>query len=87
MCIRDRYGSDAIGGTVNAFTKGSGFLSEAEGGFFSHGRVDYRYSTAEHSNVEHLETSIGEGQKWGLHAGVTLSQFGDVTDGLSLIHI
>lgn len=75
------YGSDAIGGTVNAFTKGSGFLSEAEGSFFSHGRADYRYSTAEHSNVEHLETSIGEGQKWGLHAGVTLSQFGDVTDG------
>lgn len=76
-----QYGSDAIGGTVNAFTKGSGYLSEAEGGFFSHGRADYRYSTAEHSNVEHLETSIGEGQKWGLHAGVTLSQFGNVTDG------
>lgn len=75
------YGSDAIGGTVNAFTKGSGFLSEAAGGFFSHSRTDYRYSTAEHSHVEHLETSIGEGQKWGLHAGVTLSQFGDVTDG------
>jgi hemoglobin/transferrin/lactoferrin receptor protein len=75
------YGSDAVGGTVNAFTRGSGYLSEAEGGFFSHGRADYRYSSAEHSNVEHLESSIGEGQKWGLHAGVTLSQFGDVTDG------
>jgi hemoglobin/transferrin/lactoferrin receptor protein len=75
------YGSDAIGGTVNAFTKGSGYLSEAEGGFFAHGRADYRYSTAERSNVEHLETSIGEGQRWGLHLGATLSQFGDVTDG------
>ncbi|WP_395748673.1 TonB-dependent receptor plug domain-containing protein [Prosthecobacter sp.] len=75
------YGSDAVGGTVNAFTKGSGYLSEAEGGFFSHGRADYRYSTAEHSNVEHLESSIGQGQKWGLHAGVTLSQFGNVVDG------
>ena len=75
------YGSDAIGGTVNAFTKDSGYLSEAEGGFFTHGLASHRYSTAEHSNVEHLETSIGEGQKWGLHAGVTLSQFGDVTDG------
>ncbi|MFM2143657.1 MAG: hypothetical protein RLZZ476_2201, partial [Verrucomicrobiota bacterium] len=31
------YGSDAIGGTVNALSKGSGFLSEAEGSFFSHG--------------------------------------------------
>ena len=75
------YGSDAVGGTVNAFTKDSGYLSEAQGGFFSHGLVSHRYSSAEHSNVEHLETSIGEGQKWGLHAGVTLSQFGDVIDG------
>lgn len=75
------YGSDAIGGTVNAFTKGSGYLSEAEGSFFTHGQLDYRHSTAEHSNVEHLETSIGEGQRWGLHLGATLSEFGDVTDG------
>jgi len=75
------YGSDAVGGTVNAFTKDSGYLSEAEGGFFRHGLASHRHSSAEHSNVEHLETSIGEGQKWGLHAGVTLSQFGDVTDG------
>ena len=75
------YGSDAVGGTVNAFTKDSGYLSEAEGGFFTHGLASHRYSTAEHSNVAHLETSLGEGQQWGLHAGVTLSQFGDVTDG------
>lgn len=75
------YGSDAIGGTVNAFTRGSGYLSEAEGSFFTHGQLDYRHSTAEHSNVEHLETSIGEGQRWGLHLGATLSEFGDVTDG------
>jgi len=75
------YGSDAIGGTVNAFTKGSGYLSEAEGGFFTHGQLDYRHSTAEHSNVEHLENSIGQGQRWGLHLGGTLSEFGDVTDG------
>lgn len=75
------YGSDAIGGTVNAFTKNSGYLGEAEGGFFAHGRADYRYSTAERSSVEHLESSIGEGQKWGLHLGGTLSQFGAVTDG------
>lgn len=75
------YGSDAVGGTVNALTRGSGFLSEAEGGFFTHGLASYRYSTAEHSSIEHLETSLGEGQSWGLHAGVTLSQFGSVTDG------
>jgi len=74
------YGSDAIGGTVNAFTKDSGFLSEAEGGFFTHGRADYRWSTAERSHVQHVEGSIGQGQRWGLHVGATFSQFGDVRD-------
>lgn len=72
------YGSDAIGGTVTAFTKDSGFLGEAEGNFFAHGQADYRWSSAERSNVEHLEASIGQGQRWGLHVGATLSQFGDV---------
>jgi hemoglobin/transferrin/lactoferrin receptor protein len=72
------YGSDAIGGTVNAFTKDSGFLREAEGGFFTHGQADYRWSSAERSNVQHAEASIGQGQRWGLHVGVTLNQFADV---------
>lgn len=72
------YGSDAIGGTVNAFTKDSGFLSEAEGGFFTHGRADYRWSSAERSNVQHMEASIGQGQRWGLHVGATFGQFADV---------
>lgn len=72
------YGSDAIGGTVNAFTKDSGFLKEAEGGFFTHGQADYRWSSAERSHIQHLETSIGQGQRWGLHVGATLSQFSDV---------
>ena len=75
------YGSDAIGGTVNALSKGSGFLSEAEGSFFSHGLASYRWSSAEHSHVQHVEACIGEGQRWGLHLGGTLSQFGDVVDG------
>ncbi|MDP1586806.1 MAG: TonB-dependent receptor, partial [Prosthecobacter sp.] len=72
------YGSDAVGGTVNAFTKDSGFLREAEDGFFAHGQADYRWSSAERSNVQHAEASIGQGQRWGLHVGVTLSQFADV---------
>ncbi len=72
------YGSDAIGGTVNTLTKGSGFLSEAEGSFFTHGLASYRWSSAEHSHVTHLESSIGEGKKWGLRVGGTLNQFGNV---------
>ena len=72
------YGSDAIGGTVNTLSKNSGFLSEAEGSFFTHGLASYRWSSAEHSHVPHLGSSIGEGKKWGLRVGGTLSEFGDV---------
>ena len=75
------YGSDAIGGTVNAISKSSGFGNEAAGSFFSHGQSSYRWSSAEHSHIEHLEASIGEGQKWGLHVGGTMGQFGDVKPG------
>ena len=31
------YGSDAIGGTLNAFTKSSNFMEQTEGAFFNHG--------------------------------------------------
>ncbi|MBK8037484.1 MAG: TonB-dependent receptor [Verrucomicrobiaceae bacterium] len=75
------YGSDAIGGTVNAISKSSGFGGEAAGSFFTHGLASYRWSSAEHSHIEHLEASIGEGQKWGLHLGGTFGQFGDVKPG------
>jgi hemoglobin/transferrin/lactoferrin receptor protein len=75
------YGSDAIGGTVNAISKSSGFGNEAAGSLFSHGQAGYRWSSAEHSHIEHLEASIGEGQKWGLHVGGTMGQFGDVKPG------
>lgn len=71
------YGSDAIGGTLNLFTKSSGFRDEAPGTFF-HGLTAYRGSTAEESNVGRQEFQFGEGGRWGLHLGATLKSFGDV---------
>ena len=71
------YGSDAIGGTVNMFTKGSGYQNEAPGTFF-HGLTAYRGSTAEESNVMRQEVQFGEGGSWGLHLGASLKYFGDV---------
>jgi len=71
------YGSDAIGGTVNMFTKSSGFQTEAPGTFF-HGLTSYRGSTAEESNVLRQEVQFGEGGRWGLHIGASLKSFGDV---------
>jgi hemoglobin/transferrin/lactoferrin receptor protein len=71
------YGSDAIGGTVNLITKRSGFLEQPQGYFFN-GLASVRGATAENSSMEHLEINVGEGGRWGLHAGATVSQFGDV---------
>jgi hemoglobin/transferrin/lactoferrin receptor protein len=73
------YGSDSIGGTLNLFTKGSGFQNEGQG-FFFHGLSSYRGSTGEDSSVMRQELQFGEGQKWGLHLGASLKYFGDVHD-------
>ncbi len=73
------YGSDAIGGTLNMFTKSSGFQNE-DRGFFFHGLSSYRGATAENSSVGHQELQVGEGGKWGLHLGASLKSFGDVRD-------
>lgn len=71
------YGSDAIGGTLNLFTKSSNFRDEAPGHFF-HGLSTYRGSTAEESNMARQEFQVGEGGRWGLHLGASLKSFGDV---------
>lgn len=71
------YGSDSIGGTLNLFTKDSGFRDE-EAGFFFHGLSSYRASTAERSHMGRQELQFGEGGRWGLHLGASLKSFGDV---------
>ena len=46
------YGSDAVGGTLNAFTRSSGFADQPEGEFFSHGSAYYEYrSNGEGSHI------------------------------------
>lgn len=75
------YGSDAVGGTLNAFTKSSGFQDEDAGQFFNHGMAYYEYrSNGEASHIGRLETSFGEGGKYGILLGVTGKDFGDIRD-------
>lgn len=75
------FGSDAIGGTVNAFTKSSNFRDQEEGKFFTHGAAQYEYrSNGEGSHVARLENSIGVGGQYGLHVGITSKDFGDIED-------
>ena len=71
------YGSDAIGGTLNLFTKSADFRNE-QAGYFFHGLTAYRGSTAEESNMGRQEFQFGEGGRWGLHLGASLKSFGDV---------
>ncbi len=72
------YGSDAIGGTVNALTRGSGFRERTPGEFFWGGSVDVRYDSSGDSGVYRVEGILGQGDKWGLHVGYTLKNFGDI---------
>lgn len=71
------YGSDALGGTLNAMTVSSDYL-DYDPGFFQHGSAFYRFSTNSESHVGRLQQSFGEGGKWGLTLGATLKEFGDV---------
>ncbi len=49
------YGSDAIGGTVNALTKGPDLLAAEAGEGFSSGRALYRWSSGEQSHIGRVE--------------------------------
>lgn len=75
------YGSDAVGGTLNAFSKSSGFADEKAGEFFQHGTTYYEYRTnGEGSNIGHVESDFGVGGEWGIHLGLSGKDFGDIED-------
>ncbi len=72
------YGSDAIGGTLNAITKsphtyGTGVNVESS--------VYYRVSSAEKSHTIHAETSLTVDETFGFHFGATGQWFGDTRGG------
>jgi len=72
------YGSDAIGGTVNALTA-SPFDLKSENLYG--GRFYYRYSTAEDSNIFRVEGKSVIDGNFGIQAGVTYKDFGDLETG------
>jgi hemoglobin/transferrin/lactoferrin receptor protein len=67
------YGSDAIGGTVNALT-----LSTPDQ--FS-GRAYYRFASAEDSHTGRGELGGNFSEDFGLRGGVTVKSYGDLTAG------
>jgi hemoglobin/transferrin/lactoferrin receptor protein len=66
------YGSDAIGGTVNAVTRSPYGLG---------GLLHYRYASAEDSHIGRAEVSLAHGDSLGLLLGATGKLFGDVEGG------
>ena len=69
------YGSDSVGGTVQALTRRPQY---AEEGDFSGGRSFTRYATAENSLIQRGEYSFSETGKYGLILGGTFKEFGDI---------
>lgn len=75
------FGSDAAGGTLNAFTKSSGFAAIDDGRFFNHGSAYYEYrSNGDGSHVGRIENAFGVGGRYGVFLGVSAKDFGDLRD-------
>ena len=69
------YGSDAVGGTVQAFTRDPIYAGQ---GTHQGGRSYSRYSTGENSFVQRGEIFQSEAGKYGVIVGGTYKDFGDI---------
>lgn len=75
------YGSDAIGGTVNAFSKSARFRTEAADQTYLGGSAFYEYRTnGQGSHIGRLETETGVGGKFGILLGLSAKDYGDIED-------
>ncbi len=73
------YGSDAVGGTLNAFGKFSDFRIEQAGQTYFGGSAFYEYRTnGEGSNIGRVEAETGVGGKFGILLGLSLKDYGDI---------
>lgn len=74
------YGSDAIGGTVNAVTRRAD-LGAAGDPVDVGGRLGARLASAENSATTRAELEARGGGRWGFLGGVTVGDFGDLEAG------
>lgn len=81
------YGSDAIGGTLNAFGKAAGFREREAGKVYGGGAAMYEYrSNGEGSNQGRVEAEAGVGGRGGILLGGTWKDFGDIeSDAVGLM--
>jgi hemoglobin/transferrin/lactoferrin receptor protein len=75
------YGSDAGGGTLNAFTKNPTFRDRTAGGSYHGGSAYYEFrSNGQGSHIGRIETEAGIGGTFGILLGASLKEFGDIED-------
>ena len=72
------YGSDALGGVVNMFTKNPILLSTEKLKLSVNSLM--RFSTATEEIKSHVDFNIG-GKKWAFFTSITAAKFGDVLQG------
>ena len=72
------YGSDAIGGVINFYTKKPKFSFEE--GFAYSGNATTRYATANNEKTGHIDFNIG-GKEWAFLSSVSYSDFDDLRMG------
>jgi len=73
----NRYGSDAIGGTVNAISRGR----RQGDAIAAHGTAFYRYASAENSNLARVELGGEYAHRLGYLLGLSGKDFGDLEGG------
>jgi hemoglobin/transferrin/lactoferrin receptor protein len=75
------YGSDAVGGTVNSFSKASNFREREAGQVFFGGSGSYEYRTnGQGSHIGRIEAQTGVGEKFGVWLGFSAKDYGDIAD-------
>lgn len=75
------YGSDAAGGTLNAFTKTPDFRNRPDGAFYQGGMGFYEYRTnGQGSHIGRVEAEGGIGGSFGILLGASVKEFGDIED-------
>ncbi len=73
------YGSDALGGVMNFYTKRA-ILSNKDSLRFS-GNTNLRYSSANNERTAHFDINLGR-KKWAFLTGVSYNHFDDLKMGL-----
>ncbi len=73
------YGSDAIGGVMNFFTKKPIFADDDDSWFS--GNTTYRHATANNENTLHLDVNYGK-KEWAFLSSVSYNNFGDLKMGV-----